>query len=425
MRYERVKRTLTPALALAALAIVLILLGVALAGPAHAASAPPTPGDAPVVLQEGAEVRFGEDVVVPAGTTAPQVVVFGGDILVDGAVNDVVIAFGGDIVINGTVGREIVAFGGDVTLGPRAIAGSDLSPDEASLVLFGGTLTQDPGAQVVGQANAFSGIGWSKALSWAAGLLFVNPFWGLSLVGWIVQTAFFLVLALVAAALMPRQLRSLQQHLGRKPWASLGWGSLIFFIIGPAVMVVLVISIIGLLLVLPYGLFVLLAYFFATMGVAAYLAQRVMLGFGGKENLMLAVTLGVVGTTVLSRIPVAGPLLVTAMMVFGAGAAALGIAEWRRVRRQQAAGQAVAAGASVTDVVATALTAPPEESPGTEAPAEPDETTSVTTVAVVDDAPAEPAESPGSVDETPLEAMGPSAEPQAIADPGPPADEKA
>ena len=38
----------------------------------------------------------------------------------------------------------------------------------------------------------------------------------------------------------------------------------------------------------------LLAYFFVTTGVAAFLAQKVLTGFGGKENLMLAVTIGVV-----------------------------------------------------------------------------------------------------------------------------------
>ena len=79
----------------------------------------------------------------------------------------------------------------------------------------------------------------------------------------------------------------------------------------------LVISVVGLLLVLPYVLFVLLAYFFVTTGVAGFLAQKVLTGFGGKENLMLAVTVGVVATTVVSRIPVIGPLLLVAMMVIG------------------------------------------------------------------------------------------------------------
>ena len=160
-----------------------------------------------------------------------------------------------------------------------------------------------------------------------------SPLLGISFFGWIVQTAFFLVLALVAAALMPRQIRGVQRQLGRKPWASLGWGALAFFLVVPAILVVLVISIVGLLLVLPYGLFILLAYFFVTTGVGAFLAQKVLTGFGAKENLMLAVTIGVIGTTVVSRIPVIGPVLLIAMMIFGAGAALLGASEWRRGRR--------------------------------------------------------------------------------------------
>ena len=57
---------------------------------------------------------------------------------------------------------------------------------------------------------------------------------------------------------------------------------------------------------------------------------------------MLAVVIGVVGTTVVSRIPAIGPVLLMAMMVFGAGAAVLGVAEWRRERREAAAAQAAA-----------------------------------------------------------------------------------
>src|SRR5665811_1493462 len=100
--------------------------------------------------------------------------------------------------------------------------------------------------------------------NWATQHTVVRPWWGFTLMGWIVQTAFFLVLALVAAALMPRQLRAVQRSLRLKPAGSLGWGALIFFIVGPAVLVVLVISIVGLLVVVPYVLLVLLAYFFAT-----------------------------------------------------------------------------------------------------------------------------------------------------------------
>ena len=370
MRADRVTRILRPSLALVALAALLVLLGLALAGPAHAGTkttptatpaskatqkskATPSPGRSGTgPVQRGAEVQFGQDVTVPAGTTTPSVVAFGGNVVVNGRVTDAVVAFGGDIIIRGTVGMSTIAFGGDVTLGPHAVLGTRLNPTDTSLVLFGGQLKQAPGATIVGQTQTFDAVNWGGAVGWVAKGLFVHPWWGFSLIGWLLQTAFCLILALVIAALMPRQLRVVQENLGHKPWASLGWGALVFFIAGPAVLVVLVISIIGLLLVLPYVLFVFLAGFFATTGAAAFLAQKVLTGFGGKESLMLAVTLGVLGTTIVSQIPVAGPLLMLALMVFGIGAAVLGVADWRRRRREAAAAQAAAAAAGAAALAA-------------------------------------------------------------------------
>ena len=63
------------------------------------------------------------------------------------------------------------------------------------------------------------------------------------------------MLGLVAAALMPKQMRAVQRKLAQKTAASLGWGALTFFVIAPAVLVVLVISVVGLLLVVPYAVF--------------------------------------------------------------------------------------------------------------------------------------------------------------------------
>src|SRR5674476_906679 len=139
--------------------------------------------------------------------------------------------------------------------------------------------------------------------NWATQHTVIRPWWGFTLMGWIVQTAFCLVLALVVAALMPRQMLAVHRHLKLKPAGSLGWGALVFFIAGPAVLVVLVISIVGLLVVVPYVMLALLAYFFAVTTVGAFVAQRVLTGGGRTENLMLATALGVIGTTIATRIP--------------------------------------------------------------------------------------------------------------------------
>jgi len=440
MRDDRVLRILRSSLALTVLATLLVVLGIAVAGPARAATNSPTPAAtttagpvAPaatppgaVVLEQGSEVQFGNDVFVPEGATMPSLVVFGGDITVEGAVADALVAFGGDVTINGAVGGSTVAFGGDVTLGPDAVLGSTLPSSDPSLVLFGGELTRAPGAQVSGQIQTFAGLDWGAAGRWLARSFLINPMWGLSFWGWVVQTVFFLVLALVVAALMPHQLHGLQRHLGGKPWASLGWGALVFFIIGPAILVVLVISVIGLLLVVPYGLFVLLASFFVTTGVAAFLAQKVITGFGGRENLMLAVTVGVVGTTVISRIPVAGPVLVTTMTVFGAGAAALGVAEWRRRRREEAAAVAAAgvnaaAWGAAPDPTYAAPYPPPD--PDHAAPYPPPGVAAATPPAVINPmVQTSPATQPAAVPVTPApeDAAGPVTAPVDVAPPAAP-----
>jgi hypothetical protein len=384
VRDDRVLRVLRPSLVLVALAALLVVLGLAITGPAHAASATPSPrayktakaekhkhktaspvatpapATAPAV-QRGAEVRAGEDVVIPKGITVPSVVALGGDVTVDGHVEDAVVAvggnvtvngsvgqslvaIGGDVVVNGSVGAATVAFGGDVKLGRTADVGSDMAAKDASVVVAGGKLTRAPGAQVHGLIKrSAQGVDLGGFAGQGARAVLLGRFLGgFSFFGWLLQTLFCLVLALVAAALMPAQMRGLQKQLARRPWASLGWGALTFFIIGPLVLLVLVVTIIGLLLVLPYALFVLLAYFFAVTSVGAFVAQKVLTRFGRGDSLMLAVTLGVVGTTIVSRIPGVGPLALIVMMVMGTGAAVLGVAQYRRQRREVAAAQAAA-----------------------------------------------------------------------------------
>ena len=175
---------------------------------------------------------------MPAGARVEGVVAFGGDVTIDGTVTGSVVAFGGDVLVRGAVENASSAFGGDVRLAPTAVVGSTMSPQDTSVVVFGGTLTREPGAQVTGDVQRVDTVNWAAALSWATQHTVVRPWWGFTLMGWIVQTAFCLVLALVAAALMPRQLRAVQRHLRLKPAGSLGWGALIVFIVGPALLVV-------------------------------------------------------------------------------------------------------------------------------------------------------------------------------------------
>jgi hypothetical protein len=360
----RTSTIMRPLLALVIGTLALVLIGTLVVGPARAAASPVGAAAVPLaqtVQTKGTIVQFGNDVVVPVGQQVDAVLAAGGDVTIDGAVKKSVVSFGGDVLVRGTVGESVVAFGGDVHLAPTARIGGSTSAGDKSVVLFGGALTREAGAQVIGQVQHYDNANWTGSIPWGARHIVDQPlWWGFSLIGWLVQTAICLILGLVAAALMPKQMRAVQRHLALKPAASLGWGALTFFLIVPAILVVLVISIVGLLLVLPYVVVVALSYFFVVTSVGAFIAQRVLAGTHQRDNLMLAVTIGVVATTIVARVPVVGGLVELVMVVFGTGAAVMAFAEWRRARRPApgpAPAAALASQATATPAFAVATTA--------------------------------------------------------------------
>ena len=428
MTTRQATRILGPVGALIALALTLVAVGLLLTGSAAASSSAARATATPPVTSGPAKraiVQFGSDVTVPAGERVEAVVAAGGNVTLDGIVTGSVVVFGGDVLVRGTVEDSVVCFGGNVRLAPTASVGSAMSTRDKSIILFGGTLIRDQGSQVTGGVQSVDNANWAGSLAWVTQHTVIRPWWGFTLVGWIVQTAFFLVLALIAAALMPRQLRAVQRNLRLKPAGSLGWGALTFFIVGPAVLVVLVISIVGLLVVIPYVLLTMLAYFFATTAVAAFVAQRVLAGSGQNDNLMLATTLGVIGTTIVSRIPVLGPLVIVAMILFGTGAGVLAIVEWRRTRKLVGASAGIAipapeaAGASFVASPGEPMTDVRAGGPATPAATEP--ATAVTaqlTAGVADEIPPPVEAAAANVAEPPATAEPPAVEePPATAEP--------
>jgi hypothetical protein len=319
---------------LTVLALALVTLSLALAPTLALAD---TSAVAPVVGQtpENPGPFFGQNVTVDEDEVYQQLIVFGGNADVRGVVDGPVVMFGGNVVISGTVDEEIVAFGGNVTLESTARVGAGLAPDEDGIVLFGGNVTQEPGAQVTGEVRRMGGGDLAAALRSAAGAAGFEPFRQFySVGGWLFTTLVFLVLGLVAAALLPNQMRAVQRQLAARPWPSLGWGALTFFVIVPVTIVALVISLIGILVLIPGIPTLLLAYFFAVVSVGTLIADRFVAGRVSERNrLFLATTIGVVATAIVSAVPFFGGLLILAMMVFGTGAALLAVGDWRRQRK--------------------------------------------------------------------------------------------
>ena len=258
---------------------------------------------------------------------------------------ETVVSIGGDVTIAGTVDNTVVAVGGDVTLRSTAVVGTTVTDQNASsIVVVNGELTRAPGAEVTGNIDTVDVGNVGDALTWMGKRDTWEPFATIgSFVGWLIATVVFLLLGLIAAAVMPDQLRAVERHISLRPAASLGWGALTFFLV-PIALVVLAITIIGLLIVIP-SLFVLpLFTFFAVTAVGTYVVER-LLAVQLKGNLMLAVVIAVLATSLVAQIPFVGGIVIFAMILIGTGAAVLALAEHRRNRKAaRAAGPAPVGG---------------------------------------------------------------------------------
>ncbi len=344
-----IRRSLLPVLVLLGLAAAFVLAAPAVAAADSAdvgvtvaqTRREPGPffGESVVVGQDelyGDLVVFGGDVDV-LGEVDGAVVVFGGDVDVQGKVGGAVVAFGGNVRVSGAVGEEIVAFGGDVVVESTAVVGTELSQDDDGVIAFGGTVTEERGSEIVGGVRRASG----RDFGWAVGTGVTAPLRAFfSFSRWLMCTLAALVLGLAAAALLPSQIRAVGRQLSARPAASLGWGALTFFVIAPLVIIALFISVVGILVVFPAALTLVLAYCFAVFSVGTFIAERFVAGrVSDRNQLFLAMTIGVVGTSIVSVVPVLGGLLIFVMMLFGTGAAILAVGDWRRRRKPAVAGQ--------------------------------------------------------------------------------------
>jgi hypothetical protein len=272
---------------------------------------------------------------VAAGSTPDDggvTVKLGGDVTVrQGDKADSVVVVGGDVIVYGVVAHTVVAIGGDVRLMSTAVVGSTVKPDDTSIVVIGGEVSAEPGAVVIGKTVRVSG-NWFGAVPGRRVLRSVTrPFRVHSVLGWVAQTLVLVLAALIAAAVAPRQVRAIRDQVRRRPLPALGWGALMMLAIAVA-SIILVLTIIGLLLLVPVWLLVLpITGMFCFTGVAARAGELLLARDGATgDNLMLSAVLGMLLLNLVRFVPVAGFIVFIALGVVGVGA---GLLAWNDRRR--------------------------------------------------------------------------------------------
>jgi hypothetical protein len=291
--------------------IVMVVVVVALVGLVGTAS-PALAADRGTVFQVGG------DVSIPRTDTA-----------------DAVIAIGGDVTIAGTVRTAVAAVGGDVRLERTAEVGTTAQPDDTAIVLVGGTLTQAPGATVVGDVSTVTGS-WAGDL-WNRGIVdqVTRPFGGFSLIAWLGGTLLALAIAVFGAAVAPRQVAAVRDRVGQRLWSSLGWGALSLIVIVPLVTALLIVTVIGLLAVPPWLAVVVGVLLFGGVAVAALLGGLILARVGHtRENLILAAVIGVLILRLVAFIPFVGGVIVAVAWTAGFGATVVALWSWQRHRHE-------------------------------------------------------------------------------------------
>jgi hypothetical protein len=247
-----------------------------------------------------------------------------------------VVVVGGDLVVQGTVENVVVVVGGDLTIGPQARIGTGVNPDDAAVVSVMGDMVVEPGGLVVGRTVDVAG-GISDVATTTIADPVLRPWRVGSIMSWIWSTVFLAVVAVIAVAIAPRQIATVRDRVRRHFFSSLGWGALGAIVAVPIVTVLLIVTIIGIILLVPWLAVVLPVMFLFGFVAVGAMVGRLILGAreDRRETLMVAAVLGVVVINVARWIPVAGVIILGLLGLVGFGATYVAIWGWRRDRRRE------------------------------------------------------------------------------------------
>ncbi|MCY1047412.1 hypothetical protein OV208_39300 [Corallococcus sp. bb12-1] len=265
-------------------------------------------------------VARGQNLEVKQGESVESAVVYGGNLIVRGTVEDDAVAFGGNLEIHGHVEGDAHAFGGNVILGPDAQVEGDVSA-------FGGQVQKADGAKVEGSLESFGGAGLGRMVAGEIkrGMTearnpgaAVDPSdsdhddddrgnGGGGLASFILQFALLFGLGFLGQMFFPARMKELGEEIRSRP----GQNVLVGFV-GTLALIPLTIVLCITLIGIPVAFALLVASMLGTAlgyaAVASELGTRLPVMRGRKtQAVVLALGLGVL--LLISHIPVLGVLL--------------------------------------------------------------------------------------------------------------------
>jgi hypothetical protein len=249
-------------------------------------------------------ISFGSDLRIAAGESVPRdVFCMGCHVVVEGTVGRDVVVMGGDADIRGQVGRDVFVLGGHLKLGSNSSVGRDA-------IAMGGHLDRDPGSQVGRDAMSGVPVGFSFGLGWL----------GVAYVFRLASSLVLFILAVLLAALFPKQVEATSVLLEHRLGTSFGLGCL-GVIGGTALATIFAVTVILLPLSLAISVGLFAAWLLGWTALLGVVGRRILAMSERKGSALAALLAGGLVLGALSLVPVLG-LLVGLL----AGTVALGAA---------------------------------------------------------------------------------------------------
>lgn len=260
--------------------------------------------------------RFRQEIIVAPGESQKNIMTFGSRVQVEGRVQESVVVFGGEIIVSGEVGGSVVGIGSRVIIKSTAVVNQDV-------VVLGGTLEKQPGCAVKGDTVFFptgsklTGEIIKKGIFFQLGAIFL----ALKLIG----LFFGILLTIFVVGLFPRQVNLAASKIQSDFWPVLGTGlAAILIYVGLILLsVVLMFVLIGIPLFFVVMSLGLVIKVFGGTAFSLFIGQSFLkaLGIQKMPHIIWTSIIGLVLTTFLGLIPVAGFLFSLVVSLVGWGVA--------------------------------------------------------------------------------------------------------
>lgn len=256
----------------------------------------------PLAGHQGITIQ--RDVTVAAGETQDNVFTLGGNAVISGKVRRSVIAIGGTITVSGEVGEAVVGFGSRVVIKESAVINGDV-------VTLGGTLEKETGCTIRGDTVYLQGpeIGQKilKGNIFKSILLF--PIIPVIVVIKVFILFIWFLLALVGAALFPKQIAFASGEIRKSFWPTFAVGLLAIIIFTGLILFAALLSIIliGIPVLMALVAAGVLIKIFGRLAVFYFFGDSVRRAFGSQKiSAIGAVLLGLLMVGLIGFLPIIG-----------------------------------------------------------------------------------------------------------------------